>query len=74
MDAAAVDPERRGTALAILAAAAGLSLAQRQAVLMRDVQGLSYEEIAALQGVPVGTVRSRIATGRRTIADEVGEP
>ena len=73
VDAAAVDPERRGTALAILAAAAGLSLAQRQAVLMRDVQGLSYEEIAVLQGVPVGTVRSRIAAARRSIADEVGE-
>lgn len=72
LDAAAADPERRGTALAILAAAAGLSLAQRQAVLMRDVQGLRYEEIAALQGVPVGTVRSRIAAARRSIADEVG--
>ena len=72
IDRSTADPEQRGTAVAILAAAAGLSLAQRQAVLMRDVQGLSYEEIAALQDVPVGTVRSRIATGRRSIADEVG--
>ena len=46
---------------------------QRQAVLMRDVQGLSYDEIAAVQDVPVGTVRSRIAAARRSIADEVGE-
>ena len=39
---------------------------------MRDVQGLSYEEIAEIQDVPVGTVRSRIASGRAAIADEVG--
>jgi RNA polymerase sigma-70 factor, ECF subfamily len=63
----------RKTALAILAAAGRLAMPQRQAVLMRDVQGLSYDEIAAVQDVPVGTVRSRIAAARRSIADEVGE-
>jgi RNA polymerase sigma-70 factor (ECF subfamily) len=40
---------------------------------MRDLQGLSYGEIAELQDVPLGTVRSRIAAGRRAIADRVGE-
>jgi RNA polymerase sigma-70 factor (ECF subfamily) len=64
----------RTTARAILRAAARLPLAQRQAVLMRDVQGLSYEEIATIQDVPIGTVRSRIASGRAAIADEVGRP
>jgi RNA polymerase sigma-70 factor (ECF subfamily) len=56
-----------------MAAAAALPLPQRQAVLMRDVQGLSYEEIAVLQDVAVGTVRSRIAVGRSWIANRVGE-
>src|SRR5690348_13486639 len=70
IDQTTADPERRKTALAILTAAARLPLPQRQAVMMRDVQGLSYEEIACLQDVPVGTVRSRIATGRRTVAAE----
>ena len=72
-EAASPDPERRKTALAILTAAAGLPLPQRQAVLLRDVQGFSYEEVASVQDVSVGTVRSRIAAARRRIADEVGE-
>jgi RNA polymerase sigma-70 factor (ECF subfamily) len=65
--------EVRKVALSVLDAAAELPLAQQQAVLMRDIQGLSYEEIAAIQDVPVGTVRSRIASGRSRIADAVGE-
>ena len=72
--AASDSSERRATARAILRVAAELPLVQRQAVLMRDIQGLAYEEIAALQDVPVGTVRSRIASARSRIADEVGEP
>jgi RNA polymerase sigma-70 factor, ECF subfamily len=73
VEATSPDPERRRTALAILRAAARLPLPQRQAVLLRDVQGFSYEEVACIQDVSVGTVRSRIAAARRRIADEVGE-
>jgi RNA polymerase sigma-70 factor, ECF subfamily len=36
----------------------------RVVVVMADVQGFSYGEIATLLGVPVGTVRSRLARGR----------
>lgn len=71
---AAADPSGRGLAHAILQAAAALPEAHRQAVLLRDLQGLAYEDIAELQGVPVGTVRSRIASARSRIADHVGEP
>lgn len=39
----------------------------RTAVVLCDVVGLSYEEIADSQGVPVGTVRSRIHRGRRLL-------
>jgi RNA polymerase sigma-70 factor (ECF subfamily) len=42
-------------------------------VLLRDVRGFSYEEVASIQDVSVGTVRSRIAAARRRIADEVGD-
>lgn len=73
VDVASSGHESRGAALAILEAAAELPLPQRQAVLMRDVQGLSYEEIASLQGVRVGTVRSRIAVGRWMIAIRIGK-
>lgn len=36
----------------------------REAVVLRDLEELSYDEIAALLDVPIGTVRSRIARGR----------
>ncbi len=44
-----------------------LPLEQRTAVIMRDVEGLSYEEIAASTRASLGTVKSRIARGRVTL-------
>ncbi|MDQ3620172.1 MAG: sigma-70 family RNA polymerase sigma factor [Actinomycetota bacterium] len=45
-----------------------LSEEYRQAVVMHDVGGIPYEEIALRLGVPVGTVKSRISRGRRLLA------
>lgn len=40
---------------------------QREAVVLCDLEGLSYEEMAAVIGIPVGTVRSRVFRGRRAL-------
>ncbi|OYT69457.1 MAG: RNA polymerase subunit sigma-24 [Chloracidobacterium sp. CP2_5A] len=47
-----------------LAALAKLKFDFRVAVVMRDIRGMSYEEIAAALEISVGTVKSRIARGR----------
>ncbi|HLX39440.1 MAG TPA: sigma-70 family RNA polymerase sigma factor, partial [Ktedonobacteraceae bacterium] len=43
---------------------ATLPLEQREAVVLCDIEGLTYEEIASATATSLGTVRSRIARGR----------
>jgi len=43
----------------------------RQAVTLREIEGLSYEEIAQAMGCPIGTVRSRIFRAREAISAKV---
>ena len=43
----------------------------RTAITLREIEGLSYEEIANLMGCPIGTVRSRIFRARETIAEKL---
>lgn len=52
---------------AIAAALAELPEELRTAILLREIDGLSYEEIAAAMECPVGTVRSRIFRAREAI-------
>ena len=49
-----------------------LSEAYRLPVVLRDVGGLSYDEIAEVLHLPPGTVRSRIARGRAAMAERLG--
>jgi RNA polymerase sigma-70 factor, ECF subfamily len=39
----------------------------RDMVIFRDIQGLSYEEISEITGIPIGTVKSRINRGRERL-------
>jgi RNA polymerase sigma-70 factor, ECF subfamily len=43
----------------------------RTAVVLRDLEGLSYSEIADVLSVPIGTVRSRIARGRSLLKEDL---
>ncbi len=43
----------------------------RHAVVLRDLEGLSYDDIARVLNVPIGTVRSRIARGRAALVEEL---
>lgn len=43
----------------------------RAAITLREIEGLSYEEIATLMDCPIGTVRSRIFRARETIAEKL---
>ena len=55
-------------AAAVNSAIEGLSDDLRQAITLREIEGLSYEEIAELMNCPIGTVRSRIFRAREAIA------
>ncbi|WP_425261534.1 RNA polymerase sigma factor RpoE [Rubrivivax sp. RP6-9] len=55
-------------AAAVNAAIEALSEDLRQAITLREIEGLSYEEIADFMNCPIGTVRSRIFRAREAIA------
>lgn len=72
----APDPEQALIAAAdeaaLEAAIDALPLGFREVVVLRDVNGLSYREIAAAIGAPIGTVMSRLARGRAHLLASLG--
>jgi len=44
----------------------------REAIVLADLQGLSYREVAAVIGCPVGTVMSRLSRGRHLLRQALG--
>nr|WP_245932757.1 sigma-70 family RNA polymerase sigma factor [Aquabacterium olei] len=61
----------RQVAEAVNEAIESLSEDLRQAIVLREIEGLSYDEIAELMNCPIGTVRSRIFRARETIAQRL---
>lgn len=70
---AAPNPERRAisrdTGRRLAGALSSLPAPFREAVVLRDVEGLTYKEIAEVLSVRIGTVRSRIARGRERLRE-----
>lgn len=51
-----------------------LPLEFREALVLRDLQGLNYREIAQITGTPLGTVMSRLARARQRLIAHIREP
>jgi RNA polymerase sigma-70 factor (ECF subfamily) len=68
VDDAAIDPERaalRSADSRMLAdAVAELPLAYREVLVLREMEEMSYKEIARVADIPIGTVMSRLARAR----------
>lgn len=59
---------------AIRQAVEGLPHLFREVLVLRDIEDMSYREIAAVTGVPIGTVMSRLARARKMFAAAWNEP
>jgi RNA polymerase sigma-70 factor (ECF subfamily) len=59
--------ERNATIELVRAAVAQLAPEFREAIVLREMEGFSYKEIADIAGVRIGTVMSRLARGRREL-------
>jgi RNA polymerase sigma-70 factor (ECF subfamily) len=56
--------ERRSDSRALAQAIAELALPYREVIVLRELEDLSYKEIAHIAGIPIGTVMSRLARAR----------
>ncbi|HSS19219.1 MAG TPA: sigma-70 family RNA polymerase sigma factor [Pyrinomonadaceae bacterium] len=69
------DPEEQTLAhereSALLDALQRLGRAYRETVILRDIEGFSYEEIANTLGINIGTVKSRLARGRQELREKL---
>jgi RNA polymerase sigma-70 factor (ECF subfamily) len=62
---------RKETAARIWSALDHLPFDQRTALVLREIDGLRYDEIAFSLGIAVGTVKSRLTRARQALRDEL---
>jgi RNA polymerase sigma-70 factor (ECF subfamily) len=67
------DAVRNADATMIRTALEELAAEFREVIVMRDIEGLSYKEIASAVDVPIGTVMSRLARARAKLARSLTE-
>lgn len=53
-------------------AIAALPIPYREVLVLREIDGLSYQEIAVIASMPIGTVMSRLARARRMLIERIG--
>ena len=53
-------------------ALAGLAVEYREVLVLRELEQLSYREIASVVGIPIGTVMSRLSRARRQLQRSLG--
>jgi RNA polymerase sigma factor (sigma-70 family) len=63
---------RQGDADALRAAIEQVPEPFREALILRDLEELSYREVAQVTGAPIGTVMSRLARARRMLGERMG--
>ena len=61
-----------GTRIDLERAIAALPDKARQVLVLRDVQGYKYDEIAQMTGVTLGTVKAQIHRARRLVKETLG--
>jgi len=69
---ATTDPTVRRQLLELDRALARLPNEQREVVLLVGLEGMPYETVAEILGVPIGTVRSRLSRGRERLRELMG--
>lgn len=62
-----VELDRKAQAQSVRAGLDRLPVEFREVIVLRELEGMSYKEIAEVSGVPIGTVMSRLARGRRQL-------
>jgi len=68
------DLARKGATESVREGLGRLAAEFREVLVLRELEGLSYKEIAQVSGVPIGTVMSRLARGRKQLLLALGPP